>query len=185
MNLPEHLARHRLADLFLDTLPHNAHTTASDALWAGLPILTCLGTTFPGRVAASLLNAIGMSELITHSLTDYESLAVRLAHEPDTLKRLKTKLAQNRVKYPLFDTKRFAHHIEAAYTTMWERHQRGEPPSAFPLRRFRVTDPFERMSAIWHKADIPSCTAHVRFRGKSGNRAGVRMPDFGPGTTEI
>ncbi|MGB7857881.1 MAG: tetratricopeptide repeat protein [Pseudolabrys sp.] len=140
LNLPEHLARHRLADLFLDTLPHNAHTTASDALWAGLPILTCLGTTFPGRVAASLLNAIGMSELITHSLTDYESLAVRLAHEPDTLKRLKTKLAQNRVKYPLFDTKRFAHHIEAAYTTMWERHQRGEPPVSFsvaPLPRDR------------------------------------------------
>jgi predicted O-linked N-acetylglucosamine transferase (SPINDLY family) len=128
LNSPEHLARHRLADLFLDTLPCNAHTTGSDALWAGLPILTCLGTTFAGRVAASLLNAIGLPELVTHSLSDYESLAMRLARDPDAVKHLKTKLAQNRLRYPLFDTKRFARHIEAAYTMMGELYQRGEPP---------------------------------------------------------
>ena len=128
LNSPEHLARHRLADLFLDTLPCNAHTTGSDALWGGLPILTCLGTTFAGRVAASLLNAIGLPELVTHSLSDYEFLAMRLARDPDAVKHLKTKLAQNRLRYPLFDTKRFARHIEAAYTMMGELYQRGEPP---------------------------------------------------------
>lgn len=133
VQLPEHLARHRLADLFLDTLPYNAHTTASDALWAGLPVLTCLGSTFPGRVAASLLNAIGMPELIADSPANYESLAVRLAHEPETLTHLKTKLAHNRMSYPLFDSRRLARHIEAAYTTMWERHQRGEPPACFAV----------------------------------------------------
>ena len=84
-----------------------------------------------------------MSELIAHSPTDYESLAVRLAHEPDTLKRLKTELAQNRMKYPLFNTKRFAHHIEAAYTTMWERQQRGEPPDSFLVAPLPPDSPFE------------------------------------------
>ena len=133
LNLPEHLARLHLADLFLDTVPYNAHTTASDALWAGLPVLTCLGSTFPGRVGASLLKAVGVPELIAHSLEDYELLAVRLAQEAVLLKRLRVKLAQNRMSYPLFDTKRFARHIEAAYTTIWERHQRGEPPVSFSV----------------------------------------------------
>jgi protein O-GlcNAc transferase len=131
VNLPEHLARHRLADLFLDTLPYNAHTTASDALWAGLPVLTCLGSTFPGRVAASLLQAIGIPELIARSLEDYEAMAMRLAQERDLLAFFKAKLAQNRETYPLFDSKRFARHIEAAYITMWERQQRGELPARF------------------------------------------------------
>ena len=89
----DHLARHRLADLFLDTLPYNAHTTASDALWAGLPVLTCLGTTFAGRVAASLLQAIGLPELITHSLDEYEALALQLARDETRLFELKRKLA--------------------------------------------------------------------------------------------
>ena len=88
MKLPDHLARHRLADLFLDTLPHNAHTTTSDALWAGLPVLTCRGTTFAGRVAASLLQAIGLPDLVTRSLDDYEALALRLAREPALLASL-------------------------------------------------------------------------------------------------
>ena len=129
----DHLARHRLADLFLDTLPYNAHTTASDALWAGLPVLTCIGAAFPGRVAASLLNAVGMSELITSSLVEYEALALKLAREPDLLAEVKTKLACNRNKYPLYNTARFVRHVESAYTTMWEISQRGEPPRSFSV----------------------------------------------------
>ena len=126
--LPDHLARHRLADLFLDTLPYNAHTTASDALWAGLPVLTCLGETFAGRVAASLLNAIRLPELITTSLEAYERMAVDLAMQPKKLAIIKHKLADNRLTTPLFDTKLFTKHIEAAYTTMYERHQAGVAP---------------------------------------------------------
>jgi FkbM family methyltransferase len=121
--LPEHLARHRLADLFLDTLPYNAHTTASDALWVGLPVLTCVGETFAGRVAGSLLTAIGLPELITRSLADYEALAVRLARQPKRLARLRRRLAANRLTAPLFDSDRFARNIEAAYDRMWEERQ--------------------------------------------------------------
>ena len=131
--LEDHLARYRLAGLFLDTLPYNAQTTASDALWAGLPVLTCLGTTFVGRVGASLLNAVGLPELITHSLDEYESLALELARNPERLAGIKSKLARNRDTYPLFDTDRFRRHIESAYTTMWERYQRGEPPRSFAV----------------------------------------------------
>jgi protein O-GlcNAc transferase len=119
----DHLARQRCADLFLDTLPYNAHSTASDALWAGLPVLTCLGETFAGRVAASLLRAVGLPELVTTSLEDYEALALRLAREPSSLAAVKDKLARNRETQPLFDTARFTRHIEAAYITMWERHR--------------------------------------------------------------
>jgi protein O-GlcNAc transferase len=135
VSLDEHLARHSLADLFLDTLPYNAHTTASDALWVGLPVLTCIGSTFPGRVGASLLHAVGMQELITESLEQYETLALRLAQEPALLELVKAKLAQHRDRCVLFDTKRFARHIEAAYLTMWERHQRGEAPIGFAVPR--------------------------------------------------
>jgi predicted O-linked N-acetylglucosamine transferase (SPINDLY family) len=131
--LAEHLARQRRADLFLDTLPVNAHTTASDALWAGLPLLTCLSTTFAGRVAASLLQAAGLPELISHSLADYEALALKLAQEPAMLGTLRTKLARQRDACPLFDTERFRRHIEAAYFTMHERAQRGEPPKGFAV----------------------------------------------------
>ena len=116
--LSEHLARHRLADLFLDTLPYNAHTTASDALWAGLPVLTCKGETFAGRVAASLLMATGMGELITSSLDEYEALASALATDPARLASLKEKLAENRDKAPLFDSERFTRNLEAAYEDM-------------------------------------------------------------------
>ena len=126
--LPEHLARHKLADLFLDTLPYNAHTTASDALWAGLPVLTGLGGTFAGRVAASLLNAIKLPELITTSLEDYEQLAVGLAMHPDKLTAIKRKLAERRLTTPLFDTGLFTKHIEAAYAAMYDRHQAGSAP---------------------------------------------------------
>ena len=126
--LAEHLARHRCADLFLDTLPYNAHTTASDALWAGLPVLTCLGGTFAGRVAASLLHAIGLPELITASLPDYEQLAVALASNPGKLAGIKQKLADNRLTTPLFDTARFTRHIEAAFSAIYARYRAGSAP---------------------------------------------------------
>ena len=132
-DVPEHLARLTRADLFLDTLPYNAHTTASDALWAGVPVVTCLGQTFAGRVAASLLHAVGLPELVTKSLEEYEALALKLATEPVLLASIKQKLQQNRLTAPLFDSDRFRRHIEAAYATMWEMRQRGESP-----RNFRV-----------------------------------------------
>jgi protein O-GlcNAc transferase len=136
MGLEEHLARHRLADLFLDTLPFTAHTTASDALWSGLPLLTCRGGCFAGRVAASLLTAIGLPELVTDSLDTYEALALRLATEPNLLRGFRERLEQNRRVYPLFDTDRYRHHIEAAYSQMWEIWQRGERPRSFAVKPF-------------------------------------------------
>jgi protein O-GlcNAc transferase len=128
-----HLARHRLADLFLDTLPCCAHTTASDALWAGMPLLTATGTTFTGRVATSLLHAIGVPELATASLGEYEALALALAREPDRLAALRAKIAAHRRTHPLFDTARFARGIEAAYSEMHARACRGAPPEAFTV----------------------------------------------------
>ncbi|MDQ2102116.1 tetratricopeptide repeat protein [Azospirillum isscasi] len=119
--LAEHLARHRLADLFLDTLPYNAHTTASDALWAGLPVVTCRGATFAGRVAASLLTTVGLPELVTESLEAYEALALDLARGPDRLVGLKARLAAARGTSPLFDATRFAGDLEDAYRTIWQR----------------------------------------------------------------
>ena len=133
LSLADHLARHRLADLFLDTLPYGAHTTASDALWAGLPVVTRLGGSFAGRVAASLLKAIGLPELVTHSIEDYEALALRLAKDPSLLERYRRQLAKNRLTHPLFDTERFRRHIEAAYLQMWEIWQRGEHPRSFAV----------------------------------------------------
>ena len=124
----DHLARHQLADVFLDTLPYSAHTTACDALWAGLPVLTCLGETFAGRVAASLLNAIRLPELITTTPEAYEQLAIDLATHPKKLANIKRKLAENRLATPLFDTKLFTKHIEAAFTAMYERCQAGLAP---------------------------------------------------------
>jgi len=129
----DHLARHRVADLFLDTLPYNAHTTASDALWAGIPVLTCRGKAFAGRVAASLLTAVGLSELVTQNLDEYESLALRLATDVPLLRGFRQRLERNRSEYPLFDTDRFCRHIETAYTTMWEVWQRGEKPRSFSV----------------------------------------------------
>jgi protein O-GlcNAc transferase len=111
----EHLARHRLADLFLDTLPYNAHTTASDALWVGLPLVSCTGHTFAGRVAGSLLRAIGLPDLVTNSLTEYEALALRLARDGDQLAAFRARLARNKWTHPLFDTELFARNIESAY----------------------------------------------------------------------
>jgi len=121
--LPEHLARHRQADLFLDTFPYNAHTTASDALWSGLPVLTLMGRSFASRVAASLLNAIDLPELITTGQEGYEALAIELALNPQKLAEIKLKLANNRLTTPLFDTPLFAKNLETAYIKMYERYQ--------------------------------------------------------------
>jgi len=133
MPLPRHLARHCLADLFLDTLPINAHTTASDALWAGLPVLTCAGETFASRVAGSLLKAAGLSELITYTLEDYEALALRLARNPAQLAEIRQKLESTRVKTPLFDIERYTRNLEKSYQTMWETWQAGDDPGPFTV----------------------------------------------------
>ncbi len=130
-----HIARHALADLFLDTLPYNSHGTGSFALWAGLPILTCLGSTFAGRVAGSMLRAIGLPELVTDTLADYEALALRLASDPALLAGLRRRLVAGRDTTALFDTDLFRRHIEAAYTTMHERAAAGEPPRAFAVAK--------------------------------------------------
>ena len=116
----QHLARQQLADLMLDTLPYNAHTTASDALWAGLPLVTMPGHSFPARVAASILTAAGVPELIAPDLAGYEALALKLAREPGSLKAIRDRLAANRARAPLFDTARFTRNLEAAYLSMLE-----------------------------------------------------------------
>jgi predicted O-linked N-acetylglucosamine transferase (SPINDLY family) len=131
--LDQHLARMQEADLFLDLVPCGGHTTASDALWAGVPLLTCRGGAFPGRVAASLLHAIGLPELVTENLAQYSGLALALAHDPGRLKTIRKKLAANRRTKPLFDTARFRRHIEAAYLSMWERCLNGEAPHGFAV----------------------------------------------------
>jgi predicted O-linked N-acetylglucosamine transferase (SPINDLY family) len=133
LQLPEHLARHALANLFLDTFPVNAHTTASDALWAGLPVLTLAGQTFASRVAGSLLRTIGLPELITTCLEDYEETALRLASDRDQLAGLRARLEVNRTTSGLFDGGQFARNIEKAYATMWKIHSSGEEPRAFAV----------------------------------------------------
>jgi predicted O-linked N-acetylglucosamine transferase (SPINDLY family) len=138
--MADHLARQRQADLFLDTLPYNAHTTSADALWAGVPVVTCLGSAFAGRVAASLLRAVGLHDLVTESLEDYEALARRIAADPALCAALKGKLAGNRNVFPLFDTDRFTRNIEAAFSAMWERRQRGESPQSFTVGRPDLND---------------------------------------------
>jgi predicted O-linked N-acetylglucosamine transferase (SPINDLY family) len=127
-DIGDHLARYQLADFFLDTFPYGAHTTASDALWTGLPVLTLAGKSFASRVAASLLDTVGLPELITHSLEQYEALAVELANNPERIRALKDFLVQNRSATPLFDTPRFTKHLEAAYHAMYERYHANLPP---------------------------------------------------------
>lgn len=133
----EHLARYRLADLFLDTLPFGAGATASDALWAGLPVLTCVGEAFASRMAGSLLHALGLAELVTESPDAYEAVALKLATAPVLLSEIKRKLADNRASYPLFDSDRFCRNIENAYVMMWERLQSGRQPESFEVSHVR------------------------------------------------
>ena len=134
-SMADHLARLRTADLFLDTLPFNAHTTASDALWVGLPVLTCAGHALPGRVAASLLNALDLPELITTTREDYRELAERLALNPAELKQIRDKLARNRLTAPLFDTVRFTRNLEAAFTAIYQRQQANLPPAHMAIAK--------------------------------------------------
>ena len=129
----DHLARHTFADLFLDTLPYNAHTTASDALWMSLPVITLLGETFAGRVAASLLEAIDLPELITNSRSEYEALAIELARNPNKLNAIKNKLSKHRLTTHLFNTKAYAKDIEKAYEIMYGLQQADLPPQSFQV----------------------------------------------------
>jgi len=131
--LPEFLALNSLADLFLDTLPYNAHTTANDALWAGLPVLTCAGSTFAGRVAGSLLRAVGLPELVTSSPHDYEQLALKLARTPGLVTKLRERLARQRATPPLFDMARYTRDLEDAYRKMWDILRQGLPPRPFAV----------------------------------------------------
>lgn len=125
---PSHLARLRLADLCLDTLPFNGGATTSDALWAGVPVVTCAGGSFAARMSGSLLHALGLAELVTHSMGEYELLASRLASQPERLTQLRGQLASGRSSSPLFDTARFCRHLEAAYTAVLDRHAQGLTP---------------------------------------------------------
>lgn len=122
VTIADHLARHAHADLFLDTLPYNAHTTCSDALWMGVPVLTCAGDTFAARVASSLLSAAGLPELVTDSLQDYENKARYLADNPAVVATMKQKLLTEKMTSVLFDTKHFAQSLEAIYQTIWQQH---------------------------------------------------------------
>jgi predicted O-linked N-acetylglucosamine transferase (SPINDLY family) len=124
----EHLNRIKLADLFIDTLPCNAHTTTSDALRMGLPVLTCIGNTFASRVAASLLNAVNLPELITNTQEQYESFAIKLAMHPEKLNTIKEKLIKNLPTAALYDTQLFVRHLESAYLNMYDRYQKGLNP---------------------------------------------------------
>jgi protein O-GlcNAc transferase len=128
IDLALHLARHRAADLFLDTLPCNAHTTASDALWTGVPVITCPGESFAGRVATSLVSAVGMPELAASTLDEYERLAVHLATDPCALTGIRERLAANRLTAPLFDTRRYTRYLERAYVRIHDRHLAGLSP---------------------------------------------------------
>jgi len=121
----DHLARHHMADLFLDTFPYNAHTTASDALWAGLPVLTRTGESFASRVAASLLYSIDLPELVTNTVEKYEALAIEFGQNPILLNTLRKKLANNRLSTPLFDTLLFTKNLECAYLKVYENYQKG------------------------------------------------------------
>lgn len=132
--ISDHLSRIRLADLFLDTLPYNAHATANDALWAGLPLVTLMGDSFASRVAASLLRAIELPELVTTTPRNYEALAVELAGNPDRLACIRKKLAENRLVTPLFDSAMFTRHLESAYQAMFDRHSQGLPPDHLHVR---------------------------------------------------
>ena len=128
-----HLARLGLADLYLDTLPYNAHSTASEMLWMGVPPITCMGRSFAARIAGSMLTSIGMEELIARELADYEAMALDLARSPERLSALREKLAANRLSSPLFDMARLARHVESAYEIMWKRHIEGQPPAGFDV----------------------------------------------------
>jgi len=137
--LPKHeyLARYRVADLFLDTHPYNAGTTASDALQMGLPVLTYIGNSFASRMAASVINAVNLPELITTTQEEYESLAIQLATHPEQLKIIKDKLDNNLPSAPLYDTPLFTQHLESSYLTMYDRYQQGLEPDHIYVEHYK------------------------------------------------
>ncbi len=132
--MADHMARQALADIYLDTLPYNAHSSACDALLAGLPVVTCTGKAFASRVAASLLYALDMPELVTNTLEEYEALASKLAREPETLGAIREKLAHNREMQALFDCPHFCRHLESAFESMVETWRAGEPPAPIDVK---------------------------------------------------
>jgi len=154
MPLAEHLARHSLADLFLDTFPCNAHTTASDALWAGLPVMTRMGETFASRVAASLLRAIELPQLVTTTGEAYEALAVELAHNTELHHAIREKLQRSRHTAPLFNISGFTQHLESAYSAMYERYQAGMPPDRIDVTRFPVSAGLSAHSVAEGKSQV-------------------------------
>ena len=131
------MARYRTADLFLDTHPYNAGTTASDALKMGLPMVTFLGNSYQARMGASIINALNLPELVTNSLEEYEALAIELATHPEKLKAIKEKLTSNLTTAPLYNTKLFVKNLESAYTTMYERHHEGLEPDHIYFEHFK------------------------------------------------
>ncbi len=135
----DHLSRLALADLFLDTLPFNGGTTVSDALWAGVPVLTCTGEAFAARMAGSLLNSLGLTELITRNGEEYERCLLDLARDPEKLAGLRRRLVKERDRAPLFDTPRFTRHLEAAYIRMHERSLAGQPPASFQIAEMQAS----------------------------------------------
>ena len=147
--MADHLARYAHADLFLDNLPVNAHTTASEALWSGLPVVTCLGESFVGRVAGSLLAACGLPELVTESLEDYEALALRLARNHAEREAVRVRLIQARQSEPLFDSDRYARNLEAAFAQMMRLHEAGAPPQAFKVTE--LAEPESAMERAWSR----------------------------------
>ena len=131
--LPEYLALQRHADLFLDVPLYNAHTTASHAMFVGLPVLTCTGSVFSSRVATSLVRSAGVPELATQNLAEYEARAIELGRDPDALRALRGRLEESRESCALFDTPRLVRHAERLFFEMWERHERGDDPAAIVI----------------------------------------------------
>ena len=127
MPISEHLARHKMADLFIHTYPCNGHTTCSDALWSGLPVITLMGQSFASRVSGSLLNAVGLNELITTTEKDYEDLIIKVAKDSKKLKIIKNKLKNNKITQPLFNTKLYTNKIESAYIKIYEKYHSNLP----------------------------------------------------------
>ena len=136
MKMPDHFARLKVADLFIDTLPYNAHTSASDGLWVGLPFLTLAGDTFTSRVGASLLNAVDLPELITETDEDYKNLAIELGLNPKKISKIKLKLENNKLNKPLFNTKLFTKNIESAYTEIYKKHVSNLPITNIELKNY-------------------------------------------------
>lgn len=134
MSREEHLARLRYADLALDTRIVNGAITTSDALWSGVPVVTLQGTHFASRMSSSILSAVGLPEMVTHSLADYEALAIRLAQQPNELQASRQKLLQNRLTMPLFDTPRFVRNLEIAFRKMWRIYVSGDSPRPIKVK---------------------------------------------------